>query len=124
MLKTGKVVLLILYFSLAMARPSRHRLSKHNALEIIFERIARAGCSTKEHHSEIFNCSRFIKNLPKIKNFKKSVYNYLENKLVHLNKSQQVKMANALISKLFHLKRSLVNKVPRRNSQDMFARML
>merc|ERR1711953_231204 len=119
MLKAAFV--LTLCFSLAMARPSINRPSL-NALETHFDRIIRAAC--KGQNTEIINCSRYIKNLPKIKTLKKSVYNYLEAKLVHLNKSQQLQVANALISKLFHLRRSLINKVPRRNSEDMFARML
>merc|ERR1712183_721929 len=124
MLKLTTVVLLVLCISLVRSRPRhRTRRSNQNALETHFERIVRASCS-KGQHAEILNCSTFFKNLPKIKNFKKSVYNYLESRLINLNKSQQVQVANALISKLFQLRRSLVNQVPRRNSEDMFARML
>lgn len=122
MLKITTVVLLILCISLVRSRP-RHRRSNQHAAETHFERIVRASCNNGQH-SEILNCSTFFKNLPKIKNFKKSVYNYLESRLINLNKSQQVQVANALISKLFQLRRSLVNQVPRRNSEDMFARML
>ena len=122
MLKVTTVVVLILCCSLAWTRP-RHRRSNQNTLETHFERIVRASCN-KGQHSEIINCSTFFKNLPKINNLKKSVYNYLESRLINLNKSQQVQVANAMINRLLHLRRSLVNKVPRRNSEDMFARML
>ena len=119
---TTVVVLLLLCISQARSRP-RHRRSNQNTLETHFERLVRASCN-KGQHAEILSCSTFFKNIPKIKNFKKSVYNYLESRLINLNKSQQVRVANALISKLFQLRRSLVNQVPRRNSEDMFARML
>ena len=122
MLKLTTMVVVILCLSLASSR-ARHRRSNQNALETHFERIVRASCN-KGQNTELLKCSTFFKNLPKIKHFKKSVYNYLESKFINLNKSQQVQVANALISKLFHLRRSLVNKVPRRNSEDMFARML
>ena len=112
---------LLLCVSMVRGRPRTDQdLDSH------FERLVRTSCNQGPSSNSLIkkNCQR-LKNRPRLNSLKKSVYNFLESKFHKLNKNQQIVVANALINKLFQLRRTLKNSHhPRKNTQDMFARML
>ena len=123
MFKITTIAVWLICVALVRSRPRKH----NNPLEAHFERIVRTSCN-QEHSSEALikkDCHKALRNIPRLSSFKKNVYSLLESKLQNLNKSQQLVVANALIHKLYQLRRTVkYSHVPRQNNEDMFARML
>ena len=91
---------IFLLLSMSVARPAHRNSSNENELE---SRLKKTDCV-------------------KIRNLKKSVYNYLESKLANLNSSQQELLAKKLIAKLNqHIFQS---QGPWTDNGEIFARML
>ena len=101
-----KFLVLFLCLNLIVGRPAHDRSSSGNEVE---PRSKKAECE-------------------KIRNLKKSVYNYLESKLANLNPAQQELLAKKLIAKLnrhfSHRRRHHQSRGPWTDNGEMFARML
>ena len=97
---------IFLLLSMSVARPAHRNSSNENELE---SRLKKTDCV-------------------KIRNLKKSVYNYLESKLANLNSSQQELLAKKLIAKLnrhFLSRRGHPqSQGPWTDNGEIFARML
>ena len=97
---------IFLLLSMTVARPAHRNASNENELE---SRSKKTDCV-------------------KIRNLKKSVYNYLESKLANLNSSQQELLAKKLIAKLnrhFLSRRGHPqSQGPWTDNGEIFARML
>ena len=97
------VLCIFLILNIIVARPSQRKSGSENENRVPL-RLKKTDCA-------------------KIRNLKKSVYNYLESKLVNLNSSEQELLAKKLIAKL-NRRLHHHSHGPWTDNGEMFARML